>query len=214
MAPPRPRLLIWTGPGHSGKTTAATQLAEWARGEGFPVAGILAPAVYDGDVLIGFDALDIHTMAGVPLARRKPARPAGRNQTGRVRPDGRADAGQENKKQHLCCAEGGERAGPFGFTAQGLEFGNAVLNSTAARLAALLIIDEFGPLELRGGGWRQAADSLIPEAQGVVLLVVRKELAAQVGELYSTCCPQVLSALQPDSIQKVQHLIRQLCKRF
>jgi len=41
-----------------------------------------------------------------------PAWPAGHNQTGPTKPHGRADACDENKKQHLCCAEQYETGKP------------------------------------------------------------------------------------------------------
>ena len=67
--------VIWTGAKHAGKTTAAAELAQAVRAEGFTVAGLLAPAVFDGDERIGYDVVDIQTGDRVPLARRGGAGP-------------------------------------------------------------------------------------------------------------------------------------------
>ena len=64
------RLILWTGPKHSGKTTAAAELARRLRAWGFKVSGLLAPSVYEGDALVGFDALDLSTGWRLPLLRR------------------------------------------------------------------------------------------------------------------------------------------------
>ena len=59
MTPAEARLVIWTGPKHSGKTTAAALLAGRARGRGLDVAGVLAPSVIRGGELVGFDVVDL-----------------------------------------------------------------------------------------------------------------------------------------------------------
>jgi nucleoside-triphosphatase THEP1 len=63
-------LFLWTGPKHSGKTTAAAKLARVAGQRGFHVAGLLAPSVYREGDLVGFEALDLRTKARAPLAVR------------------------------------------------------------------------------------------------------------------------------------------------
>ena len=63
------KLVLWTGPRHSGKTTTASDLVKTAHKEGFIVAGLLAPSLYDNGELIGFDALDIKNDTRKPLAR-------------------------------------------------------------------------------------------------------------------------------------------------
>ena len=67
---PLTRVVLWTGSGHSGKTSSAALLAEKAAGDGFSVAGILTPAVYREDILAGYDAIDIKTGSRLPLLRR------------------------------------------------------------------------------------------------------------------------------------------------
>ncbi len=81
--------------------------------------------------------------------------------------------------------EGPEFTGEFTFDAEGLSFGRAVLANEASFQADLVIVDEFGPLELKGRGWRREVDALAARAGGTVLLVVRRRLAEQVARLYS-----------------------------
>lgn len=64
-------LFLWTGPKHSGKTTAAARLACAARQGGFRVAGLLAPSIYRDGHLAGFDALDLRSGARSSLAVRR-----------------------------------------------------------------------------------------------------------------------------------------------
>ena len=63
------KLVLWTGPRHSGKTTTASDLVETARKAGFNIAGLLAFSLYDDGKLIGFDALDLNNNTRAPLAR-------------------------------------------------------------------------------------------------------------------------------------------------
>jgi nucleoside-triphosphatase THEP1 len=169
-------MMLWTGPKHSGKSTAAAQLAEQATTEGFSVAGILAPAIYRRGRLIGFDGVNLATGRRRPLTRRV-----------------------ERGRGHV---------GPFAFTADGLGFGNAALTSPAARAAALVIVDEFGPLELRGDGWRTAADQLISSFRGVLLLVVREALVDDVLRLYARCRPEPIRATEPAAATRMLRLLR------
>jgi len=70
--------------------------------------------------------------------------------------------------------------GPYGFFATGLEFGVAALGIEALREVDLVIIDEIGPLELRGEGWAQPLTTVIKELSCPVILTVRSRLSQQV----------------------------------
>ena len=54
-----PIIILWTGPKHSGKTTRALDLVKSTRKEGYSVAGLLAPSIYNKGKLIGFYAYDL-----------------------------------------------------------------------------------------------------------------------------------------------------------
>ena len=89
------------------------------------------------------------------------------------------------------------------FTTGGLVLGNDALGSAATKDADLIIVDEFGPLELMQAGWRSATDRLMTATNAVLLLVVREELAAEVQELYRAVPSRRLRATQPESIAEV-----------
>jgi len=169
MAPPE--IVLWTGPKHSGKTTAAAALADRARQRGATVAGVLAESVYRGGKLAGFDAVDLGTGHRAVLARR-----------------GR---------------EGPVRVGEFTFDPKGLALGAEALSLGAAGDADLVIVDEFGSLELSGQGWREPVDALLASARGIVLLVVRTRRLEAVRQLYAARNPRQVHAGDADAIEAV-----------
>lgn len=152
MSAKQDRLILWVGEKHSGKTTGAANLIKAARAEGFDVAGVLAPSLYRGGRLTGFDVVDLRDGTRAPLARRG------------------IDA---------------STMGPFTFIEDGLRLGSAALSREAVQSADLVIVDEFGPLELSGQGWRRIVDSLLASISTVILLVVRRELVESVRHIYT-----------------------------
>jgi nucleoside-triphosphatase THEP1 len=100
------------------------------------------------------------------------------------------------------------KAGPFNFIADGLKFGNAALDEEAAGSADLVIVDEFGKLELDGHGWRKNVDSLLIWSDAIILLVVRLELADAVQRLYKDFPYHELAATKRDSIEDVITMLK------
>ncbi len=92
------------------------------------------------------------------------------------------------------------KTGPFTFTTDGLKLGNAALSAEATKSADLVMVDEFGPLELNGQGWRKNVDSLLSSSNAVILLVVRRELTEEVQRLYAHTPYRKLAATEPSSI--------------
>ena len=103
------------------------------------------------------------------------------------------------------------KAGPFTFIADGLKLGNTVLSEETTKSADLVIVDEFGPLELKGRGWRKNVDSLLVSSDAVILLVVRRELADTVRQLYADVPCRELAATKPDSIDDVITMLKNRC---
>ena len=185
MAPSQPaqlpietRLLLWSAPRHSGKTTAVTRLVQRARDQALRVAGILSPSIYQEGALTGFDLQDITTGRRTALAQRARSVP------------------------------GTDQAGPFAFTAEGLRAGRQALTATAVADADLIIIDDYGPLELDGGGWRPSVDNLLDNTGAPILLVVRKDLESNIRGLYPRFPNAAVPALESASINRVLDLIR------
>jgi len=100
------------------------------------------------------------------------------------------------------------KSGRFHFFDGGLEFGNSTLSTTATKSADLVIVDEFGPLELDGQGWRENVDLLLASSKALILLVVRQELADKIRRLYTDFHCRSLAAIEPESINKVIGMLR------
>ena len=83
---------------------------------------------------------------------------------------------------------------------------NLLLNKEILE-ADLVVIDEFGPLEIEGGGFRVAIDELLSFRPGCLLLVVRNRIVEQVKELYQSYNPLVVEALQDGAIQEVMNIL-------
>ena len=102
----------------------------------------------------------------------------------------------------------GKRAG-WVFTEAGLKLGKAALNPSAASSADLIIIDEFGPLEMDGRGWRKEVDLLLTSTDVPVVLIVRQELEEPVQKLYENYPSTKLAATKKDSINKVIRILKE-----
>ena len=98
---------------------------------------------------------------------------------------------------------GGGRGEPYTFTAEGLKVGRRALSPDATKSAELIIFDEFGPLEISGGGWRKEVDLLLASTDAVILLVVRRELAEEVQRLYAEIRSHNFAACEKESADKV-----------
>jgi len=94
---------------------------------------------------------------------------------------------------------------PAGFeiTVPGRRLGQQALDPANAGSADLIVVDEFGPLEMAGEGWRKNVDLLLDSAVGLIMLVVRTELADNVQKLYSHVPSRKITATDPDSTDKV-----------
>jgi nucleoside-triphosphatase THEP1 len=170
------KLVLWTGPKHSGKTTSAAELAQKAKSEGFRVAGLLAPSIYLNHHLTGFEAVNIKTGERIPLAERSQI------------PDTTS-------------------VGGFTFSKTGLKFGSNALDAKSVKSADLIIVDEFGPWELAGNGWRKNVDSILFGTNALLVLVVRNEIIEQVKKLYKALTCIQLDAVKPHSITKVIEIL-------
>jgi len=100
------------------------------------------------------------------------------------------------------------KKGRFIFLNDGLKFGNAALSMAATKSADLVIVDEFGHLELKGQIWRQSVDSLLTSSSALILLVVRQELASKVQQVYKDFPCRNIAAIEPESIDEVIGLLR------
>lgn len=75
--------------------------------------------------------------------------------------------------------------GPYGFFTTGIEFGVAALSTEALKEVDLVIVDEIGPLELRGEGWADSLTNLTRELSCPMILTVRSRLSQQVATAWN-----------------------------
>ena len=146
------RVTIVSGETRSGKTTLVGEVVERLRHEGIAVAGILAPGYMAEGRRTGFDVVDLATGEWAPLAREKP------NVEG----------------AHV-------RWSRFAFDEQGLALGHRALDVDGLPEAAVVVVDEVGPMELSGGGWAADLDALVSHPSATLLLVVRSSLVDDVS---------------------------------
>ncbi len=104
-------------------------------------------------------------------------------------------------------SEGSESV-PFDFIAEGVKLGRSALSPAATEAADLIVVDEFGPLEMNSQGWRTDVDLLVRTSEALILLVVREELAGQLQHLYSNVAGLMLCAGEPESVEKVMSVLR------
>lgn len=100
----------------------------------------------------------------------------------------------------------------FVFTEAGLRFGRNALDVDTVKSAELIIVDEFGPLELAGNGWRKNVYILLASTDALVVLVVRDEIADKVKKLYAAVGSEQVVA-GPESIVNVIDMLRKLHRR-
>lgn len=100
---------------------------------------------------------------------------------------------------------------PFTFVDEGLRLGTAALSEEATESADLIVVDEFGPLELSGRGWRSGVESLLAGGNPAVLLVVRRELVDAVRRMYEDFRCRSINAGEPGAFEKVIGMLS--CRR-
>lgn len=96
----------------------------------------------------------------------------------------------------------GIRVGPWRFTEQGIDLGNKACVSYQDD--GIILIDEIGPLELKGGGFQVALEGLKSGKYLRYLLVVRPELIETIGALINPK-PKIIEINQADKNDLAAH---------
>ena len=139
-------LLVVGEPG-SGKTSWCREYIDWRRKSGSTIGGILCPAIEQQGQRVGSNALDLLTGQEVPFARLS---------------------------SHGCVKEG-ERVGDYTISKVGILFACGAIERAVESSCDLVVIDEVGPLELRGNGLMPAVELALASAVNL-LVIVRSSL--------------------------------------
>lgn len=107
---------------------------------------------------------------------------------------------ESGKKKSLCSIhfDEGQAAGPFRFKDSGIEFGEKLLSPKSVLDKQILVIDEIGPLELKGEGWYRSLAKLLDEPGITLILVVRNNLVEQVKKEFKIYDAQVIQICKTD----------------
>lgn len=71
-------------------------------------------------------------------------------------------------------------AGPFKFYPGGIRFGIESLSPAAIKDCDVVIVDEVGPLEIKGEGWYEPVTGMLKNYSGNLLIVIRKHLVEEI----------------------------------
>ena len=93
--------------------------------------------------------------------------------------------------------------GGFRFNQEGLRVGHSALSFAENRSSHLVVVDEYGPWELEGNGWRVDVDSLLMKSHLPLLLVVRRQIVDEVKKMYAGNICFSLESLDPGSIDRM-----------
>ena len=96
---------------------------------------------------------------------------------------------------------------PYRYSPEGVKLGHSALGLAANSLMDLVIVDEFGPLEINGKGWREDTDRLLVAKKSLVLIVVRRSIAKQIQNLYEKYEPLLLESLDPESVDRMATIV-------
>ena len=157
-------VFILSGAQGIGKSTLLAEVVQLLRADGIEPCGFLSPVVRNGADRAGYDLVLLRGGTRLPLARA--------DGSDDVPDSGVTDAGIQDA--------GIMHAGPFTFFQDAVRAGRAELDRGHAHNATLVLVDEVGPLELRGQGWTPALLPLIIAPAHPLLLVVRPSLVKDV----------------------------------
>jgi nucleoside-triphosphatase len=140
------RLLV-VGEPRSGKTSWCREYVDGQRKCGFSVGGILSPAIEKQGQRVGSNAIDLLTSREVPFARLS----------------------------RLKRFKAGEAVGDYTISRRGISFARRAIERAVESRCDWVVIDEVGPLELRGKGLMPAVELAVASPVNV-LIVVRASL--------------------------------------
>jgi nucleoside-triphosphatase THEP1 len=120
------------------------------------------------------------------------------------------------ERRSLCRTEGPEdwpSQGPFRFSPEGLAFGRQALAAALRRAPDVVIVDEVGPLELRGEGWSGGLDALVRGRRRPMVWTVREGLIDEVRLRWGLAEDRVWDAGASEAGALAAAILRELPER-
>lgn len=102
--------------------------------------------------------------------------------------------------------EEGDPIGPFRFDPDGQLFGNRILSPENLGDADIVVIDELGPLELKGKGWAPAIDVLMQHPEITQMWVVRKGIVDDVRKKWELLDVSIFD-INNHSVEGLLHIL-------
>jgi len=104
--------------------------------------------------------------------------------------------------------DSGEKIGPFRFDPDGQDFGYSLLSTDQTAGKDFVVVDEVGPLEMKGEGWASSIDQLMLDSGFVFIWIVRKSLVEEVIKKWNIIDVEIVDI----ETQSVEQLTRALLK--
>jgi nucleoside-triphosphatase THEP1 len=89
----------------------------------------------------------------------------------------------------------------FSMDEAGLKAGQRALDLSANRDMDVIVIDEVGPLELKGQGWSNRISRLLNESRAMIILAVRKNLTEEVIQKFGIAGAGVTDVARGDVVR-------------
>lgn len=101
---------------------------------------------------------------------------------------------------------------PFFFSKEAQEFGNSILGKDTTIKSDLLILDEIGPLELKGEGWAGAFNKILQLRKRPILIVVRPSLIEKFVSRWHLEGPLILD-IEKISRKEISEILREILEK-
>ncbi len=88
----------------------------------------------------------------------------------------------------------------------GFRAGLKALDPVSTRNCEVIIIDEAGPLELRGEGWHDRISELLSESRAIIIMAVRKNLIGEVFEKFGLSGIELIDVAAGDIVRRAEEI--------
>jgi len=157
-------LIIITSEINSGKTATLEKISNVLKAKNISVGGFLSIAEFEKGKKVAYHLKNITTDEKVPLATQKKFDTNIKN----CHPEFISGSYEMPKQVRH------DITGKYYFYPEAFEKANDWLTDT--RAFNVIIIDEVGPLEMRGGGFYELLSNLFQDFKGVLIVAVRTEI--------------------------------------